>query len=222
MSKLILSRDTHQILKNFCTINASIMIREGNTLKTISVGENVISQFKCEESFPQTFGIYDLSEFLSGLSLFDSPVLEFESNKYVNIVGNGRKARYYFSDPEITLKAAPEKDISEPETDLEFNISQEDIQALQKASQVYCLPDLAFCSDANGKITIKLFDKEDDTCNVYEQDVIGNSTGEFHLRMKMENLRLHTGDYHVQVKEKWASIWKHQRLDLKYLIALEP
>ena len=70
--------DTHQILKNFATINSSIMINAGNVLKTISVGENSIAEFKCEESFPQTFGIYDLSEFLTGMSLFDSPVLEFQ------------------------------------------------------------------------------------------------------------------------------------------------
>ena len=222
MSKLILSSDTHQILKNFGTINSSIMVRAGTVLKTISVGENSIAEFKCEETFPQTFGIYDLSEFLAGLSLFDSPVLEFQGNEFLNIIGNGRKARYYFSNPEITLKAAPEREMKFPESDIEFNISREDIAGLQKASQVYSLPDLAFCSDADGKITIKLFDKEDDTCNVYEQDVVGNSTGEYQLRMKMENLRLHTGDYHVQVSKKLVSLWKHQRLDLKYFIALEP
>ena len=43
MSKLILSNDTHQILKNFGTINSSIMVRAGNVLKTISVGENSIA-----------------------------------------------------------------------------------------------------------------------------------------------------------------------------------
>lgn len=96
MSKLILSNDTHAILKNFATINSSIMIREGNTLKTISVGENSIAEFNCEETFPQSFGIYDLSEFLTGMSLFDSPVLEF-AEQHVNIIGNGRKARTRFS-----------------------------------------------------------------------------------------------------------------------------
>ena len=221
MSKLILSNDTHQILKNFATINSSIMIRAGNTLKTISVGENSIAEFKCEETFPQTFGIYDLSEFLTGMSLFDSPVLEF-AEQHVNIIGNGRKARYYFSNPEITLKAAPEKNIQFPGADIEFNISAEDIKALKTASTVYSLPDLSFSSDENGQITIKLFNKEDETSNVYEQTVTGNSTGAYDLCMKMENLRLHAGDYHVQVSTKRISVWKHQRLDLKYFIALEP
>ena len=175
MSKLILSNDTHQILKNFATINSSIMINAGNVLKTISVGQNSIAEFKCEETFPQTFGIYDLSEFLTGMSLFDSPVLEF-AEKHVNIIGNGRKARYYFSSPEITLQAAPEKNIKFPGADIEFNISSEDIKALKTASTVYSLPDLSF-SSVGGKIAIKLFNKEDDTSNVYEQTVTGNSTG---------------------------------------------
>ena len=103
-----------------------------------------------------------------------------------------------------------------------MNDYRSSLTILAPLTQVYSLPDLAFCSDADGKITIKLFDKEDDTCNVYEQDVVGNSTGEYQLRMKMENLRLHTGDYHVQVSKKLVSLWKHQRLDLKYFIALEP
>ena len=220
MSKLILSNDTHQILKNFATINSSIMINAGNVLKTISVGQNSIAEFKCEETFPQTFGIYDLSEFLTGMSLFDSPVLEF-AEKHVNIIGNGRKARYYFSSPEITLQAAPEKDIKFPGADIEFNISSEDIKALKTASVVYSLPDLSF-SSVDGKIAIKLFNKEDDTSNVYEQTVTGNSTGDYDLIMKMENLRLHPGDYHVEVSTKKISQWKHQRLDLTYFIALEP
>ncbi len=221
MSKLILSNDTHAILKNFATINSSIMIRQGNTLKTISVGENSIAEFNCEETFPQSFGIYDLSEFLTGMSLFDSPVLEF-AEQHVNIIGNGRKARYYFSNPEITLKAAPEKNVQFPGADIEFNISAEDIKALKTASMVYSLPDLSFTSDESGSIAIKLFNKEDATSNVYEQTVTGNSTGIHNLCMKMDNLRLHNGDYHVEVSDKLVSMWKHQRLDLKYFIALEP
>lgn len=222
MSKLILSQDTNQILKNFATINSSIMIKTGNVLKTISVGENLIAEFKCEESFPQTFGIYDLSEFLAGMSLFDTPVLEFNDANFVHIIGNGRKAKYFFSNPEITLKAAPDREIKFPGADIEFNISAEDIKALKTASTVYSLPDISFCSDENSKITVKLFNVEDETGSVYEQDVVGNATGECQINMKMENLRLHTGDYHVKISSVGISLWQHQKLDLKYFIACEP
>ena len=103
MSKVILSKQTREILKNFCTINSSILIREGSVLKTISVGQNAIAEYKCEESFPQTFGIYDLNQFLSGLSLFDDATLDFDNQNYVTIRGNDSSVKYYFSNPEITL-----------------------------------------------------------------------------------------------------------------------
>lgn len=221
MSKVILSNQTLQVLKNYSTINSSILIREGNELKTISVGENAIAQYTCEETFPQTFGIYDLNQFLSGLSLFENPTLEFDNANYVSIRGRGRSAKYYFSDPEITLKSAPERQVKFPGADLEFNLTQEDLSGLQKAAAVYSLPDLVF-SSRDGEITLNLRDIENDTSNDYSQSVVGESTGDYDLTIKVENIRLHTGDYSVKISKKLISEWKHQHLDLTYYIALEP
>jgi hypothetical protein len=221
MSKVILSNQTLQVLKNYSTINSSILIREGNELKTISVGENAIAQYTCEETFPQTFGIYDLNQFLSGLSLFENPTLEFDNANYVSIRGRGRAAKYYFSDPEITLKSAPERQVKFPGADIEFNLTQEDLSGLQKAAAVYSLPDLVF-SSRDGEITLNLRDSENDTSNDYSQSVVGESTGDYDLTIKVENIRLHPGDYSVKISKKLISEWKHQHLDLTYYIALEP
>lgn len=221
MNNVILSTKTLNVLKNFATINGSILIRQGNVLKTISVGENSIAQYKCEETFPQTFGIYDLNQFLSGLSLFDNPVLEFDNADYVTIKGRGRSARYYFSNPEITLKAAPEKEVKFPGADMQFNINQEDITSLKKASDVYGIPDLKFHS-VGGSVILSLCDKENETSNVYSQELIGDNTGEYELFMKMENIRLFPGEYIVKISSKLITEWKHTNLDLTYYIALEP
>ena len=75
MNKVTLSQETKAVLENYATINGSILIREGSQLKTINVGENLISQYDCTEMFPQTFAIYDLNQFLLGLSLFQDPIL---------------------------------------------------------------------------------------------------------------------------------------------------
>lgn len=221
MNNVILSTKTLNVLKNFATINGSILIRQGNVLKTISVGENSIAQYKCEETFPQTFGIYDLNQFLSGLSLFDNPVLEFANTEYVTIKGRGRSARYYFSNPEITLKAAPEKEVKFPGADMQFNISQEDITSLKKASDVYSIPDLKFNS-VGGTVILSLCDKENETSNVYSQELVGDNTGEYELFMKMENIRLFPGEYTVKISSKLITEWKHTHIDLTYYIALEP
>lgn len=221
MSQVIISQQTMMVLKNFATINGSILIREGNVLKTISVGENVVAQFKCEETFPQTFGIYELNEFLSGLSLFNNPILHFDNEEYVTIKSRGRSARYYFSSPEITLKAAPDRDVRFPGSDISFTIKQEDISALQKAWNVYSIPDLKFCS-IGGSVILSLVDKENETSNVFSLELPGDNTGEYELFMKMENIRLLPGDYNVKISSKMITEWKHANLDLTYYIALEP
>jgi len=224
MSNVTISQQTMVVLKNFSTINGSILIREGNMLKTISLGENLIAQYTCPEDFPLTFGVYDLSQFLLGLSLFNGlrPVLNFNSKDYVTISGGNRSAKYYFSDPEITLKTAPERNVNFPESDIEFTLTADDIERLQKASGVYNLEDLSFVSTDEGGITLSLCNKENDTSNVYTQTVKGTTTGAHELFLKVENLKLLPGDYNVKLSSKLITEWKHQQLDLVYYIALEP
>ena len=223
MSKVILSKKTLDVLKNFSTINSSIVFRKGSTVRTISNAENILAKFTGEEVFPTDFAIYDLSQFLSGISLFNDPQLEFTSNDFVSIRGGRTSAKYYFSDPEITLKSAPEKNVNFPGADLQFSLSGDDLIALQKASAVYGLPDLTFCSE-EGLDTIKLIlrDKENDTSNTYDLTVAGCSTGTYSLDLKIENIRVLPGDYSVKVSKHLISEWTNANVDLTYYIALEP
>jgi len=223
MSKVILSKKTLDVLKNFSTINSSIVFRKGSTVRTISNAENILAKFTGEEVFPADFAIYDLSQFLSGISLFSDPQLEFDNESFVNIRGGRQSARYYFSDPEITLKSAPEKNVKFPGADLQFNLTGEDLIALQKASAVYSLPDLTFQSEeGSNEIKLILRDKENDTSNTYDLTVAGNATGTYSLDVKIENIRLLPGDYNVKVSKHLISEWTNQSVDLTYYIALEP
>ena len=223
MSKVILSRKTLDVLKNFSTINSSIVFRKGSTVRTISNAENILAKFTGEEVFPVDFAIYDLSQFLSGISLFSDPQLEFDNENFVSIRGGRQSARYFFSDPEITLKSAPEKNVKFPGSDLQFNLTGEDLIALQKASAVYSLPDLTFQSiEGHDEIKLILRDKENDTSNTYDITVAGCSTGTYSLDLKIENIRLLPGDYTVKVSQHLISEWTNVNTDLTYYIALEP
>ena len=223
MSKVILSKKTLDVLKNFSTINSSIVFRKGSTVRTISNAENILAKFTGEEVFPTDFAIYDLGQFLSGISLFSDPLLEFDNESFVNIRGGRQSARYYFSDPEITLKSAPEKNVKFPGADIQFNLSGEELIQMQKASAVYGLPDLTFQSEeGSNEIKIILRDKENDTSNTYEQSISGCCTGSFSLDLKIENIRLLPGDYTVKVSQHLISEWTNSNVDLTYYIALEP
>ena len=223
MSKVILSEQTLDVLKNFSTINSSIVFRQGSTVRTISNAENILAKFTGEEIFPTDFAIYDLSQFLGGISLFNDPQLEFTSNDFVNIKGGRTSAKYYFSDPEITLKSAPERNVKFPGTDIEFNLSADDLLALRKASAVYGLPDLTIYSEEEvNTITIILRDKENDTSNTYDIKVDGCTTGTFSLDLKIDNIRVLPGDYTVKVSKSLISEWQHSTINLTYYVALEP
>ena len=216
-----LSRTTLDVLKNYATINSSIVFRKGSTLRTISNAENILSKFTSEEVFPVDFAIYDLSQFLSGITLFDNPKLDFSNDDFVRIGSSGKSVKYYFSDPEITLKSAPEKNVNFPGSDIQFNLSAEDLVALKKASAVYSLPDMSFQS-RDGKVQLVLSDKDNDTSNTYKQEIVGECSGDYSLDVKIENIRLLPGDYNVKVSKALISEWNNTTLDLTYYIALEP
>ncbi len=220
MSTVALSQTTLDILKNFATINNGIIIKKGNTLRTISNAENILAAANVEESFPQTFAIYDLNQFLAGLSLFDNPSLVFDNADYVTIKDGRSRVKYYFSDPEITLKTAPDKSVKYPGSDIQFTLSAANIAAIQKATGIYKLPDLNISSDE--EIVLSVRDNEVSTSNTYDIIVPGTFEGTHSLDLKVENIRLLQGDYVVGVSRHHISEWKHLNLDLTYYIALEP
>ena len=80
-----LSDKTLSVLKNFSSINQSILFKEGNKLRTISVMKNILAEATVTEEFSKDFGIYDLNQFLNGLSLHASPELDFANSGYVLI-----------------------------------------------------------------------------------------------------------------------------------------
>jgi hypothetical protein len=220
MSTVALSQTTLNILKNFATINNGIIIKKGNTLRTISNAENILAAANVEESFPQTFAIYDLNQFLAGLSLFDNPSLVFDNNDFVTIKDGRSRVKYYFSDPEITLKTAPDKSVKYPGSDIQFTLSASDIAAIQKATGIYKLPDLNISSDE--EIVLSVRDNESATSNTYDIIVPGTFEGTHSLDLKVENIRLLQGDYTVGVSKHYISEWKHLNLDVTYYVALEP
>jgi len=231
MTAVTLSKQTKDILRNFSTINSSIVVKEGNVLKTISNAENVLAQAVVEEYFPRDFAIYDLNQFLSGLDLFTDPVLHFDNDNYVTIrdSGRGRRSKYYFSDPQITMKAAPDREIKFPGGNINFKVNNGSIKTLSKAALVYGLPDFTVSSGTDS-VTLSVRDKEDDTSNTFDQVVSGNSDDEYTLDFKVENLRLfgvNSADavdetYNVSVSSRMISKWEYSAFDITYYIALEP
>ena len=77
MEFMKLSDSTLTVLKNFAGINNSILVKEGSQLRTISVAKNILAEADIPEDFPRDVAIYDLNQFLNGLSLHQDPNRDF-------------------------------------------------------------------------------------------------------------------------------------------------
>ena len=94
-----LSEHTISVLKNFASINQNLVIREGSELQTMSAMKNIVARSGVEENFPKEVAIYDLNEFLAALSLFSSPILEFDDQyigNFTSSVGTSLDNKYDF------------------------------------------------------------------------------------------------------------------------------
>ena len=221
MNQVLLTRETIEVLGNFVQINPSIIVCAGSEIRSISNLEHILAKYKCTEVFPTEFAIYDLSEFLNVVSLFENPVLEFDNEQYVTIRSHSKYSKYYFSNPEITLKRAPNTDVKFPGADIQFGLSESDVKGIRKASNILDLEDINIATKDETDVRVSLIDTEDETNNTYEQVFQGCSTGDFSVNIKMENLVVLPGDYTLSICAKGMSEWLSNNRDLVYYIGLE-
>ena len=216
-----LSNHTTSVLKNFSTINQNLVIKEGNTITTMSAMKNIIAKAEVEETFPQQIAIYDLNEFLGALSLFSSPILDFDDS-YVMISEETKpstKMKYFYSDPSVVT--TPTKMITMPSNEVKFTMSNDDLSKLKRAAAAIGAPDMVWEKDSSvSSLTVK--DKKNDTANNYSLDIDTDSEGEFNFYFKVENMKLLDGTYDVEISAKNISHYKNNNTDVEYWIALEP
>ena len=214
-----LSESTLSLLKNFSTINQSILFKQGNKLRTISVMKNILAEATISEDLPKDFGIYDLNQFLNGLGLHNNPELDFEDDSYVIIKEGRSRSKYFFADPNVII-TPPEKAITLPSEDVTFDLSTEQLDKLLKAAAIYQSPDLSVIGE-NGVVKILIRDKKNETANTFDVTV-GETDTTFSFNFKVENMKILPGSYDVVVSQKLLSRFTNKNHDLTYFIALEP
>ena len=214
-----LSEKTLSFLKNFSTINQSILFKQGTRLRTISVMKNILAEVTIDEEVPKDFGIYDLSQFLNGLSLHQDPELDFANENHVVIKEGRMRSQYFFADASVIV-TPPEKVIELPTEDVSFELKTEQLDKLLKAAAIYQLPDLAVVG-GDGVVKILVRDKKNDTSNSFSITV-GETDKDFSFNFKVENIKILPGNYEVVVSSKLLSRFRSMNQDLTYFIALEP
>ena len=214
-----LSDQTLNILKNFAGINNSILVKQGTQLRTISIAKNILAEAKVDEDFPRDFAVYDLNQFLNGLSLHQDPDLDFSPESYISIKEGKRRVKYFYADPNVIV-SPPDKEITLPSDDVHFQLDSTALEKLLKAAAVYQLPDLSAVGEA-GVVKLVVRDKKNDTSNEFAV-VVGETDKEFSFNFKVENIKILPGTYNVIISQKLLSRFVNENYNLTYYIALEP
>jgi len=208
------------VLKNYASINSNIVIEAGDVVKTVSEAKNVLSSCKLDVTFPKSFGIYDLNEFLSTISFIDSPRLTFEDNFVMVSDGTGRtRIKYHYTSPEILT--TPKKDIIMPASEVKFVLDRQTFSNVKRAASVLGHTEMTV-SMTNGITTLSVVDNNDRTSNAFSTDVVGTSEAEeFRFVFNISNLKMIDGDYDVEISSKLISHFVNKESGIEYWIALE-
>ena len=215
-----LSSDTQAILKNFATIQPNIVFRAGNTVKTIAEAKNIVAKATIAETIPQDFGIYDLNDFLSSMSLFSQPTMTISDDGKSASFSEGKSSlTYYFSDE--TNLTFPQKDVAMPAIDVSLTLTADTIKALQRATSLLSVSTVSI-EDAGTGIVVRVKDPKNSTSNSFGTEVEGNNGGHtFKFHFDIGNFKILPGDYDVEISGRLISHFKHKTLPVEYWIALE-
>lgn len=217
-----LSPETLAILKNFASINESILFREGNRIRTMKYpAKTILGEAVVPEVFPKDFAIYNLNQFLNAYSLLDNPELDFsdEEDRFVLLKEGKRRIKFFFCNPEM-INSPPDKTLTLPSEDVSFTLSADHLEKILKARSICEAPDLSVIG--NGKeIMLVVHNKENPSSNEYSI-IVGETTNTFTFNLRIENILILKGSYEVTISKAKISKFQNTAKDLIYYLPLEP
>lgn len=217
VTKMRLSKETFNILKNFSAINSNILIKPGNVLRTVSAGMNIYAEAKIQEEFDCEVAIWDLNKFLGVVSMFANPDLEFHDT-HVDISNGRSSVTYYYSEP--TLLTVPNRKIQMPSVLFSFDLDEQDLNEILKASSILQVSDLQIMA-GDGEIKIVVVDSANDSSNNFSVVVMEDYSGpDYSGTFKVSEIKFLPGSYKVELTSSIISRFSHKSQDLVYYIAI--
>ncbi len=217
-----LTNDTMNVLKNFSTINQNIYVKTGNVIETVSKQKNILAKATVEENFTDEFGIFDLNNFLTILTLSkdSSPEIEFQNNDIIIKNRAGKSNTKYRKANKEVLLLPPDKKINMENAEINFSISAEDLDWCIKAASALNSANIAFVS--NGKdISVEVFTAKDDSSNVNTTVIFEGENKTFKMIFATENIKFIPGAYDVTIHSRGIGYFKHKILALEYWVTTE-
>ena len=218
-----LSNETLGVLKNFGNINSGIFLKQGKTIKTVSTHKNILAQATIPDEIPSDFGIYDLNEFLSVVSLHkDDLNLDFDSKNMV-ISGRGGRSKIKYRACEPTMIVTPpEKQLTMPEPEISIELSSEDFRWILDSANVLGSPQISVQSDGE-TVSVNTVDLQNDSAHTESLSLDTKADGsKFKMIFKTENIaKILSGAYTVKISSKGISHFTNKNSPIEYWITTE-
>lgn len=213
-----LDQHTIKVLSNFSNINNSIVVKEGNELRTMPDSKTILAEANVADSFPVDFAIADLRKFLGCMSIYQTPEIEFNDDNLV-IHSGSNSIRMYYCNPDLITY--PTKRLNLPSADINFKLSEENLAHLIKTSNILSCDDILITGQG-GTVIVSALDSANPTTDSSSMTIPGDySKEDFKVYLKISNLKVIAGEYNVAISEKGISLFQHTAKDLKYYIAVE-
>jgi hypothetical protein len=202
-----LSTNTIKILRNFSDINNTIYIRKGSTIITVDPQKRIVADASIIESLPRDCALYDLNRFLGVTSLFDSPDLDFASDKVV-VKSDHRSIDFIYADPSVVQDAAPTREkipsVFDDKTIVhKFTLTEADLKSLRQAASLLGLTHVSFVSDDSG-LKVVAQDVSNESLGKVTLNVEGECVAKSTCNMLFENLKVLPDTYSVEVTPRVA------------------
>lgn len=216
------SENTIAVLKNFASINSGVLLKQGNTQKTIAPDKTVLVEAELEDNIPNEFGIYDLNQFLGNISTLDNPDMSFQEKQVV--MNNGQISLNYYSAVASTIITPPEKELVMKNVDVSFALTNSVLQTMLRLASMNNLVNLSVVGK-NGEIRLQTHDKSNDTSNSASFKLNDYNGPDFSASFKVENIKLIPADYDVEIQlNAFAKFTVNSGVfkdKIKYYVALE-
>lgn len=224
-----LSQETITILKNFATIEKRMEFKPGNTIRTrtgsVYVLANVAEEFPDPKKVNRTeFGIYDMSNLLNVLSLFDEPDVEFAEDNLLIRSSNGmQEGKYgYAGQGSLGLLPFPPKMHPLPAKHIEVPIPEEQLVKLQKSISYLEKPELKITSDGK-TVRIGTGNHKNDKSNSFSMVFDGKPNGlKCNIWIAKEHLFMMKGAYTAAITPTYIMFKNTSGYDLTYYVGVEP
>jgi len=215
-----LSPATIEVLKNFASINSGLMFREGKKQRTISPTKTVFAEVQLEEDIPSSFGIYDLNNLLAVLT-FDStqtPAVSYKESNLIVKIRDTETTKFRCCEEKM-LVTPPAKELDLGTPDVEFDLSEEMLSRILKATSILSAPHIVVEGDGS-VLSLTAIDVNNDSSNQYSIEV--NKTSQIcRMVFRTENWKMMPGAYRVKISSKGIAKFENPTRKLTYWLALE-